>query len=244
MLIPRLYLPDLKQLCSSSSSTTIELTDEKVLHHFVKVLRLRIDQKIELFDGLGSYIKCTIIKIDKQVIALKPDSSLELQSSKGVSITAIIPFIQKENLNFMIQKLTELGINQIKLYRPERLSHSLVKKDLTKIIEKCNVTIIGACEQSGQNFKPSLEVFENLQSAIASEKNLIFFDLDASQKVPNTITSPVSFVTGPESDFSPKEIEHLKSISNKSYTLGGNTLRAETAAIVALSILQVNLDTL
>ena len=244
MLIPRLYLPDLKQLCSSYSSTTIKLTDEKVLHHFVKVLRLQIDQKIELFDGLGSYIKCTIIKIDKQVIALKPDSSLELQSSKGISITAIIPFIQKENLNFMIQKLTELGINQIKLYRPERLSHSLVKKDLTKIIEKCNVTIIGACEQSGQNFKPSLEVFENLQSAIASEKNLIFFDLDASQKVPQTITSPVSFVTGPESDFSPKEIEHLKSISNKSYTLGGNTLRAETAAIVALSILQVNLDTL
>ena len=244
MLIPRLYLPDLKQLCSSSSSTIIELTDEKVLHHFVKVLRLQIDQKIELFDGLGSYIKCTIIKIDKQVIALKPDSSLELQSSKGISITAIIPFIQKENLNFMIQKLTELGINQIKLYRPDRLSHSLVKKDLTKIIEKCNVTIIGACEQSGQNFKPSLEVFENLQSAIASEKNLIFFDLDASQKVPHTITSPVSFVTGPESDFSPKEIEHLKSMSNKSYTLGGNTLRAETAAIVALSILQVNLDTL
>ena len=244
MLIPRLYLPDLKQLCSSSSSTIIELTDEKVLHHFVKVLRLQIDQKIELFDGLGSYIKCTIIKIDKQVIALKPDSSLELQLPKDVSITAIIPFIQKENLNFMIQKLTELGINQIKLYRPERLSHSLIKKDLTKIIEKCNVTIIGACEQSGQNFKPSLEVFENLQSAIASEKNLIFFDLDASQKVPRTITSPVSFVTGPESDFSPKEIEHLKSISNKSYTLGGNTLRAETAAIVALSILQVNLDTL
>ena len=169
---------------------------------------------------------------------------MELQLPKDVSITAIIPFIQKENLNFMIQKLTELGINQIKLYRPERLSHSLVKKDLTKIIEKCNVTIIGACEQSGQNFKPSLEVFENLQSAIASEKNLIFFDLDASQKVPHTITSPVSFVTGPESDFSPKEIEHLKSISNKSYTLGGNTLRAETAAIVALSILQVNLDTL
>ena len=244
MLIPRLYLPDLKQLCSSSSSTIIELTDEKVLHHFVKVLRLQIDQKIELFDGLGSYIKCTIIKIDKQVIALKPDSSLELQSSKGVSITAIIPFIQKENLNFMIQTFTELGINHIKLYRPDRLSHSLVKKDLTKIIEKCNVTIIGACEQSGQNFKPSLEVFENLQSAIASEKNLIFFELDASQKVPHTITSPVSFVTGPESDFSPKEIEHLKSISNKSYTLGGNTLRAETAAIVALSILQVNLDTL
>ena len=192
----------------------------------------------------GSYIKCTIIKINKQVIALKPDSSLELQSSKDVSITAIIPFIQKENLNFMIQKLTELGINQIKLYRPERLSHSLVKKDLTKIIEKCNVTIIGACEQSGQNFKPKLEVFENLQSAIASEKKPNFFDLDASQKVPHTITSPVSFVTGPESDFSPKEIEHLNSISNKSYTLGGNTLRAETAAIVALSILQVNLDTL
>ena len=137
MLIPRLYLPDLKQLCSSSSSTTIELTDEKVLHHFVKVLRLQIDQKIELFDGLGSYIKCTIIKINKQVIALKPDSSLELQSSKDVSITAIIPFIQKENLNFMIQKLTELGINQIKLYRPERLSHSLVKKNLTKMLILC-----------------------------------------------------------------------------------------------------------
>ena len=121
---------------------------------------------------------------------------------------------------------------------------SVLPNSITKIIKKCNVTIIGACEQSGQNFKPSLEVFENLQSAIASEKNLIFFDLDASQKVPHTITSPVSFVTGPESDFSPKEIEHLKSISNKSYTLGGNTLRAETAAIVALSILQVNLDTL
>ena len=164
MLIPRLYLPDLKQLCSSSSSTTIELTDKKVLHHFVKVLRLQINQKIELFDGLGSYITCTIIKINKQVIALKPDSSFELQSSKDVSITAIIPFIQKEHLNFMIQKLTELGINQIKLYRPERLSHSLVKKDLTKIIEKCNVTIIGACEQSGQNFKPSLEVFKDLVS--------------------------------------------------------------------------------
>ena len=69
-------------------------------------MRLQIDQKIELFDGIGSYIKCTIIKINKQVIALKPDSIWNCNHPKMFPLQQLFLLSKKENLNFMIQKLT------------------------------------------------------------------------------------------------------------------------------------------
>jgi 16S rRNA (uracil1498-N3)-methyltransferase len=171
----------------------------------------------------------------------------EVYSEKNpyrMNYQAIFPYIKKDNLIFLIQKLTEIGINSLVIFKPDHIDQSLVKKDMSKLNEKIEEAIIHACEQSGCNFMPTVKYFKGLDDALehaateTESEDIFVLDTIADKLSGDLLKSNakmISFITGPESGFSNNEraLMAQKKISN--YRLGHYILRAETAPLVTLS---------
>jgi 16S rRNA (uracil1498-N3)-methyltransferase len=176
--------------------------------------------------------------------SLKRISEVIFSNVPKEKISMIIPLIKKENLHFMVQKLTEIGISEFIFYKPDLIDQSIAKKDHHKMIEKCLEVVISSCKQCGSNFIPQLNLFENIIDAFDSIKtktDSFLFDLDA--KNPFNIEelsyeSNVCLITGPESGFSDSELKLLNKRNIKIRLIGKNTLRAETAPLVVASLVQ------
>ena len=123
---PRIFCPEL-------SSSSYKSTNIKQIHHLAKVLRLKANDPVELFDGQGTIANGIIQEIAKDYINFQIDDISFMQNPYQKSYQAIIPYIKKENLIYSLQKLIELGVNSILIYKPDHLDQSLAKKDLSKL---------------------------------------------------------------------------------------------------------------
>jgi len=170
----------------------------------------------------------------------------KFQQPERINLKVLIPYIKKENLFFAVQKVTEIGVSNISLFRPDNIDQSIRKKDLSKINEKALSIIIHACEQNGSNIVPDFQMYEDLSSAIDYDSFNIFFDLDATNDFQSikSIEDNITLITGPESGFSKREKGLLNARASHNISLGKNVLRAETAPITALSVIKGHLGLL
>ena len=239
MRIHRIY-------CNSvSDQDNVFDLDQPQSTHISKVLRLKLGNEIDVFDGKGSSAICKIVEITRSSIVLERISELKKLNPTHPKINAILPLIKKDNLHFMLQKLTEVGVYEFIFYKPDLVDQSIAKKDSEKIMNKCNEVIINACKQCGSNFIPAIYYFSNLELAVNSVKGIgiesYAFDLDAKEHfnlAEIKTGEDVCMITGPESGFSKEEIEILSKKDTKIRLLKNNVLRAETAPIVISSLLQ------
>ena len=234
---PRIYCPKL-------SALSYKCTNIKQIHHLAKVLRLKPNDPVELFDGCGFMANGTIGEIGKAYIYFNVGDILLVQNPYQKSYQSIIPYIKKENLVYSLQKLIELGVNSILIYKPDHLDQSLTKKDLSKLNLRLEEAIISACEQSGCNHFPSIDYFDGLKKCLQSRKvnsdfdGLFVLDTIANQFIKDhevLSLNSISIITGPESGFSAAEREIMSELGLQSLKIGHYVLRAETAPVVGLS---------
>ena len=229
-----------------SRTDKISIDNKSKINHLSNVLRLKEGSKLDVFDGEGNSSIFKIASLEKKKIVLEQIGSIEFQQPERINLKVLMPYIKKENLFFAVQKVTEIGVSNISLFRPDNVDQSIKKKDLSKINEKAYSIITQACEQNGSNIVPDFQIYENLSSAIDHDSFSIFFDLDATnnfQSIKN-IEDSITLITGPESGFSKKEREFLNATASDNISLGKNILRAETAPITALSVIKSNLGLL
>ena len=234
---PRIYCPKL-------SAPRYQSTNIKQIHHLAKVLRLKPNDPVELFDGQGSLANGTIQELSKACINFHVDNILHMQNPYQKFYQAIIPYIKKENLIFSLQKLVELGVNSILMYIPDHLDQSLAKKDLSKLNIRLEDAMISACEQSGCNHIPSINYFNGLEQCLQSFKikavseGLFVLDTIANQCIKEheiLNLNSITIVTGPESGYSETEREIMHNLGLSPLKIGHYILRAETAPVVGLS---------
>jgi len=91
---------------------------------------------VDVFDGEGNSSICKIVSLEKKKIVLEQIGDTEFQQPERINLKVLIPYIKKENLFFAIQKVTEIGVSNISLFRPDNIDQSIKKKDLSKINEK------------------------------------------------------------------------------------------------------------
>ena len=224
----------------------ISIDNKSKINHLRKVLRLSEGSQVDVFDGKGNSSICKIVSLEKKEIVLEQIGDTEFQQPERINIKVLMPYIKKENLFFAIQKVTEIGVSNISLFRPDNVDQSIKKKDLSKINEKALSIITQACEQNGSNIVPDFQIYEDLSSAIDYDSFNIFFDLDAANDFQSikSIEDNITLITGPESGFSKREKELLNARASHNISLGKNVLRAETAPITALSVIKGNLGLL
>jgi 16S rRNA (uracil1498-N3)-methyltransferase len=230
---------------SVSGSDSVFDLDQSQSDHLIKVLRLKVDDEVEAFDGNGLSAICRIKEVNRKSIQLERISEMECKEPFKEKLTAIIPLIKKENLHFMVQKLSEIGVSDFVFYKPDLIDQSIAKKDHLKMLEKCEEVIINACKQCGSNFLPGFQMYLNINDAIdglEDKTDVYVFDTQAIETFKANELLPerdVCIISGPESGFSESELETFKNKDLKMRIIGNNVLRAETAPIV-ISTLVLN----
>ena len=209
-------------------------------HHAAHVLRLPAGADIELFDGLGHVVKCRIVKLDRDAIRL---TALERASTPPLPCRiTLATAILKKNMDFIVQKATELGVAAIVPLVTER-TVVRVAGDAAKAVRWREIAL-DSCKQCGNNWLPEIRqpqsLAEWLASAVAADLKLVAaLQTDAAPLkliLPAGPVRSVAVLVGPEGDFSPAEYAAVRTAGFRPLTLGPLVLRADTAALYALSV--------
>lgn len=205
------------------------VSDKRLLHQWRNVFRFRAGDTVVLFPGEGHEFVSTFAEIDKTHAILSVGETRDALVQM-TPITLFPALIKKDNLEWIFQKGTELGVRRFVPMRTERSE----KKGFND--ERAQKIIIEAAEQSGWGVIPELERMQTLKDIVATEKSLVAFDAGG---VPFARTAPedgAGLLIGPEGGFSPTELELFRANNIPISSLGPSTLRAETAAIVAAAM--------
>ena len=233
----RLYFPAKIQRDLSS-----HLTNEQT--HYVKdVMRLKIGDKLSIFNTLGEW-KAVIESYEKNGARIKIMEKIrDVEDEKSIWL-AFSP-IKQNPLNFVIQKGTELGVQK---FIPV-LSDRTIVREIN--IERVNKIIVEASEQSNRVSVPEINKPISLNFFLSEfPKNgcLIFCDINSNQNnlkniFEKKVDGPICILIGPEGDFSENERKMIIN-HNQTYSisLAKNILKAETAALSAIAIVNYHLN--
>ena len=234
----RLYFP--KEL----KTNLLNILSNEQSHYINNVMRLKPGDTISLFNTIDGEWDAKIVNHSKGIIEFKVEKLTKNKRSENNLWLAFSP-IKKIPLDMMMQKTTELGIQK---FIPILSDRTVVREINTERVKKI---IVEASEQSNRISVPEIENLWSLKNFLAQfPKNgcLIFCDINCEKSnikdiLSKKIQGPVCILIGPEGDFSEKE---RKSIIEKkgifSLSLASNILKAETAAIAAVTIVNYHLN--
>ncbi|AIT09041.1 16S rRNA methyltransferase [Candidatus Francisella endociliophora] len=212
-------------------------------NYFKNVLRLKKSDTIELFNNKdGLQYKTKIISIDNKAINLEVIDSRIVENENPYTTNLYQSLIKNENFELVIQKATELGVNNIYPIITEYTNHKFDKKGFSKKIERWNKIAISATEQCGRVFIPTIHTpieLTNIKYSL-EDLNLTLCPYskttdDFKTKVQNH--SNINIFIGPEGGFSDNEMSLFKQVDFKMINLGKRILKAETAPINIFSII-------
>ncbi|TSC54762.1 MAG: 16S rRNA (uracil1498-N3)-methyltransferase [Parcubacteria group bacterium LiPW_30] len=213
---------------------TLEIKEERILYQWRNVLRFSPLDKVILFDGKGSDFLCEINILTKNEAKLSV-----LEKMKGIiserKITLFVSLIKRENFELVLEKATELGVSHIVPVVAERSE----KKSFN--YERSAKIIVEASEQSGRADIPVLSEEVKPEEAVnkyKKELNLFAFDPTGSDLYKTIVKNDnLGLFIGPEGGFTLKELDFFKENEIPVVKLCEQILRAETASIVAISLI-------
>jgi 16S rRNA (uracil1498-N3)-methyltransferase len=224
------------------AQTEIELPEESS-RHIVSVLRMQRGEKLNLTDGKGSRLYCSIIDNHKKHCRVRIETSTsEAPAGRKVAV-AISVLKNSSRFEWFLEKVTEIGIQEIMPLICERTEKQKFRSDRMKQI------LVSAMLQSQQCWLPVLHEplsFENFFSGdiarLASQK-FIAHCIDGEKRdladlVNDSLPSQIILI-GPEGDFTPEEVKLAVDHHFTPVALGETRLRAETAGMVAATILKL-----
>jgi len=223
-------------------------TDEA--RHLRDVLRLGPGDEIYIFDGEGREFHCLIeksrrdwtsLRIVKEVSPAKPESQLDL--------TLAIALLKGEKFDLVVQKATELGVAQIQPVITQRADVRLREDQDAKRGTRWQRIALEAAKQSGRARVPEVAApisFISLIQKFAPQNSgrLLMFSECAGEtfaealELPLPVSSPVVALVGSEGGWTDEEIAEARAGGWGIVTLGGRILRAETAALAVIVLLQ------
>jgi len=237
MRIPRIYLPT--QL---ESNQLVEL-NERPFQHVIKVLRLRKNSKLILFDGFGNEYHAVLEEINKKNAFAKTTNILKTKTESNLKIHLGLGISKGERMDYAIQKAVELGVTEITPLFTEHCVINLDEKRIKKRLHHWQGIIITASEQSGRNVLPTLNITTTLVKwADSINDTCVVFDPLATTTLKKVTpeNNTINLAIGPEGGLSTNEISELK---KKAYVqtikFGPRILRTETAAVSAITAIQL-----
>lgn len=213
-------------------------------HHLVKVLRVKVDDLIEVFDGKGNRFEAQITEIGKQV-TLKLLRKLVISTESPLKIRLLIAVGKGDKMDWIVQKATELGVTEIQPITTSRCEVRLSEERWQKKIHHWQEIVINACEQSGRDYLPLVNNIANLSKSLQEGDNYLKILLHPNQQAERLqiITSQnqsnqLILLIGPEGGFDDKEVKLALASGFRLASLGPRILRMETAALASIAILQ------
>jgi 16S rRNA (uracil1498-N3)-methyltransferase len=212
--------------------------------HICTVLRLQAGDKIQVLDGKGSLYTVQLADVKAKLVKGQIISSEKVNTESPLTIHLGQSLIKGNKFDVVLRKSVELGIETITPLITER---TVVKSDGNKKIVRWQKIAEESCKQCGRSSIPKvsesmikLDVF--CQQGSEADLKLMFWELESENGLkdinPEKTPSSVSVLIGPEGGFTIEEVETARSHGFQTVSLGPRILRAETAPLVVLSLLQ------
>lgn len=214
--------------------------------HIRKVLRLKAGDEILVFDGSGKEFEGTIVEEGRSSVMVKVQGIFSSKGDSSLEVTLAQSLLKGEKMDYLIQKATELGVKEIIPFFSSRSVPLLEKSRRPNRHHRWEKIAVEASKQCGRGVVPKIESLQDypgmLRAASTDHLRLILWEGDGI-KLKEVLErsgekTKIFFVIGPEGGFSLDEVDEAKRAGFVAVTLGKRILRAETASLCLLSILQ------
>ena len=215
-------------------------------HHATKVLRLGVGDELMLVDGQGCFYRASITASTGHRCAYRIEESMPQEPAwAGHLHLAVAPTKMMDRVEWLAEKATEIGFDELTFLDCQFSERRVVKED------RIDKILVSAMKQSHKAWKPQLNGMLKFRDFIRQEREgdkfichcyeesdvgdgdkPILFDV-LREGVPATV------LVGPEGDFSVDEVRLALQKGYRSVTLGRSRLRTETAALVAVHMMQM-----
>ena len=210
--------------------------------HVLKVLRLRKGDEIIIFDGEGKEYLAEIEAASLTSVRLKVLEEININRDSHLMSTLYMGLTNKlQKFELAIQKATELGVTEIVPVICKRSSNAQNVKNWENKLRRWGEIVINAAKQCGRNILPVIhQPVRLLEIEDNSELAFVLWEKGGKslKDYESFSASSVSFIVGPEGGLDKEEIEILKEKGFKPIYLGKRILRAETAAIAGMTLVQ------
>ncbi len=225
---------------------------QDVTHHVLHVFRHNMEKPITV---TGSDNRCGIYQITEEVDGIAHAKLIEFVESDVVSYRTILvqSFLKGEKLEWVLQKATELNVDTIYLVSTTNCVAKYDDKKLQSKVSRWEKIMLEAAQQCGRNQLPTLVVGEKLSQVLEIEDDalkLVAYENEEGYTIKSALQSiynnqnitDILICIGPEGGYQEKEINAIIESGGKSVSLGNTILRAETAAIGSLAMIQYELE--
>lgn len=220
----------------------------KEARHIVTVLRMKKGETLILMDREGQSFKATIEAVHYKEVKVRITKTIPPLPPSPVKISLAQALIKSHPMEYLIKKVTELGIGSIHPFYSERTVIKLKPEQLKNKMDRWMEIMKSACKQCGRVTLPTLNTplpFEELINTVPNKKTLKVLLWEDEDKVDlKRLLTSMSFephifaIVGPEGGFTSNEIKRAREAGFQIISLGKRILRAETAAVSLISIIQ------
>ena len=247
----RFYAPP-DQFAADEKSVTLSPEETR---HARDVLRLQAGEEVFVFDGAGREFRCAVENINRNSTTLAVIARVEpARPESPLELTLAIALLKGEKFDLVIQKTTELGVKRIVALDTERADvrgrddHSSARR-----LARWRRIALEAAKQTGRAYVPEiagpvpcsplLSASVEVKDVSSNAARLMFSERGGTSLPEATLSfgaqpAGITALVGPEGGWSDDEIETARAGGWGIVTLGGRILRAETAAIVVVALLQ------
>jgi 16S rRNA (uracil1498-N3)-methyltransferase len=231
---PRLYL-DLP----IAAAQELKLAREQA-HYLRHVLRLEAGGAVLVFNGRDGEWQARLTAGGKRDAVLRVEKQIRLQPATRGPVYAFAP-LKHARLDYVVQKAVEMGASRLS---PVITQHTQVNR---MNMERMRANAVEAAEQCGILSLPEINALQPLGrwlDSLEAERILVFCDEDEAERSPVEALKPakdraIAILIGPEGGFSVDERAVLRARKNvMALSLGPRILRADTAAVAALALVQ------
>ncbi len=231
---------------------TITITGD-LLIHLRDSLRVQVGEVVLFGDGASHRYRAEITAMSKQTMAGRIVETISHSPLQCPALLLGQALLKGEKMDWVIQKATELGVNEIV---PLQSCHSVVQirtERLDAQLARWRRIALEAAQQSEQWRVPTIARPQSLAGFLTTRSTgMATFMLAERQEgnslqtvdLPQDVTGSVVILIGPEGGWSKEEVDIAEQAGSKLITLGHHILRAETAAVATISILQSRLGNL
>lgn len=232
----RFYAPDIEV------TNTLPETDSA---HCCRVLRMKKGDTIYVVDGKGGAYKCIILEAHPKHTTVEIiEKSVESLHWFPKITLAVAPTKNIDRMEWLLEKATEIGVNEIVFLRCEHSERKEIKNDRMEKI------LVSAMKQSMKSTIPTFKgmmpytdfISETKKDYVESIKIMGYCSEEYPRKDLTKVHCPgkdVVILIGPEGDFSPSEVSAAINAGYIPSTFGNTRLRTETAALYALTAIHV-----
>lgn len=218
--------------------------------HISKVLRCKIGEELEVCDNDNNEYICEITDIDKSAVTLDILEKIDIKRESDLKVKLYQGLPKGPKMEIILQKLTEVGVDEIILVQTKRSVTKVDDKKEDKKIDRWQRIIYEAAKQSKRGKIPTLRGVLSFKEALEEMRNndfnIIPYENERTKSIKKALKgvniNNIGIFVGPEGGFDDAEIQSVESIGGQSVSLGPRILRTETASIVASSIVLYELS--